>query len=296
MKKTNVTQIRNKSATSMQHLCGTDAASMPQIRYLYAPLLQKFRGNLNKNVAEMPQTWLPVEVSLLLRYEFCTLSTHTRYIFVAILLYCAARGTDEIPVDTAFLANALVVDARTVQKSILELENSNLLLERKKEKREKKHTEQTDEGGENGVVVCADFNSFSEPKAEAVNQNENKAVFNKSDSAANGKPSHLSRFSMEECLKYAKQSDGVKNPNALANNLYQTGNADAFIMAMLYPADLLAAERETFGDPTNFTNEPCAVCFGAKMSDVDGKGYRKCQHCKDERGKSTGFEPKGETE
>ena len=280
-----VTQIRRKSV-----------ADLPQIRYTFAPLLQKFRQNLNKNVADLPQTWLPIETSLLIRYEFAALSPQTRYVFLAILLYCGARGTDEVPMDVKFLANALAVDERLLKKSLDELEFSKLLLEREKERREKKPTEQTDGENENGVVVGADFNSFSEPKTKAENQTENKSVFNKSDSAVSGKPSHLSRFTMEECLKYALASDGVKNPNALANNLYQTGNADAFIMAMLYPAELLAAEHETFGDPTRFTNEPCAICFGAKMSDVDGKGYRKCQHCKDERGKSTGFEPKGENE
>jgi hypothetical protein len=280
-----VTQIRCKSV-----------ADLPQIRYTFAPLLQKFRQNLSKNVADSPQTWLPIETSLLIRYEFAALSPQTRYVFLAILLYCGARGTDEVPMDVRFLANALAVDERLLKKSLDELEFSKLLLEREKERREKKHTEQTDGENENGVVVGGNFNSFSEPKAEAENQTENKAVFNKSDSAVSNKPSHLSRFTMEECLKYAKQSDGVKNPNALANNLYQTGNADAFIMAMLYPVDALAAERETFGDPTKFTDEPCSICFGAKMSDVDGKGYRKCVHCKDERGKSTGFEPKGESE
>jgi hypothetical protein len=275
-----VSQIRCKSV-----------ADLPQIRYTFAPLLQKFRQNLNKNVADLPQTWLPIETSLLIRYEFAALSPQTRYVFLAILLYCGARGTDEIPMDVKFLANALAVDERLLKKSLDELEFSKLLLEREKERKEKKHTEQTDEGGENGVVVGVDFKYFSEPK----NENKNKAVFNKSDSAVNDR-SHLSRFSMEDCLKYAKQSDGVKNPNALANNLYQTGNADAFIMAMLYPAELLAVERETFGEPTNFTNEPCAICFGAKMSDVDGKGYRKCEHCKNEKGNSTGLEPKGVSE
>ncbi len=289
-----------KSA-KLLHGCGAAAASVPHIRYLYAPLLQQFRGNLTKNVANSPQTWIPIECSLLVRYEFSTLSTHTRYIYVAILLYCGMRGTDEIPTDTAFLANALAVDARTIPKSLEELEKTKLLLERKKERREKEHPTQTDgddrNGAENGVGVVCDFKSFSGTKPEAASENESESESeNISDQKALESRSHRSRFTLEDCLKYAKQSDHVKNPNALANNLYQTGNGDAFIMAMLYPNEAKAEEAKIYGQPIGFTNEPCSICFGAKMSDVDNKGYRKCVHCKDERGKSTGFEPKGDNE
>ncbi len=157
----NKTKKSEIDAASVQHQYDTDAASVKQIRYLSAPLLQKFRANLNKNVANMPQTWLPMEVSLLIRYEFCTLSTHTRYIFVAILLHCAARGTDEIPVDTAFLANALAVDPRTIPKSISELENSKLLRERKTERAEGRDTDRQTEG------VSVNIKNLSENEDES---------------------------------------------------------------------------------------------------------------------------------
>ncbi len=165
---------------------------------------------------------------------------------------------------------------------------------RSDEKRTEENTPQQTQGATpdaKNVVVVGDFKSFSEPNTEAENQSEirSASVYQKEGAAVSG---HRSRFTLEECLKYARQSDGVKNPHALATNLFQTGNADAFIMAMLYPVEALAAERESFGEPTEFTNEPCSVCFGAKLADTDGKGYRKCSHCKDERGKSSGFEPR----
>ncbi len=65
---------------------------------------------------------------------------------------------------------------------------------------------------------------------------------------------------------------------------------------MLYPAKQEAIDREQFGESIKFLDEPCRVCFGAKMADADGKGFRACVHCKNERGKSTGFEREGESE
>lgn len=177
---------------------------------------------------------------------------------------------------------------------------------RTEQKRTQHNTPDEDENGraesgadaKNVVVVVGDFKSFSgteseaENEAENGNQNQAKTFGNKSDSAGEVNGS-VSRFSLEDCLKYARQSDGVKNPNALANNLHQTGKADAFIMAMLYPREAEAETAKIYGSPIGFTNDPCSICFGAKLSDTDGKGYRRCVHCKDERGKATGREPSG---
>lgn len=271
----------NKSATNLQQNCSKSAAELQQICYKSVPLLRKFRGYLKKEVANLPQTWLPIECSLLIRYEFATLSPQTRYIFVAILLYCGMRGIDEIPVDIGFLANALAVDARMLPKSLEELEISGLLLERKKEREEKeKDTDRQKEGAEARVSV----------DSENLFQNEEE---NEEKTADKIEPlPRSSQFPLEDVLRYVMKevADGkrIENPNALASQLHKTGQADAFIKASLYP-DQLALEQ--FGEPRRFTGEPCSVCFGAKMSDADGRGYRACVHCKNERGKSTGFEP-----
>ena len=96
-------------------------------------------------------------------------------------------------------------------------------------------------------------------------------------------------------MKYVElcKSDGetVKSPKALANHLFKTGEADSFIMATLYPAKQKEVDLQTFGEPRPFSAKPCSICYGAKMADVDDKGFRACQHCKNEKGKSTGFEP-----
>lgn len=284
------TKNSNKSAARSQRTRDEQATNARRTRYLYAPIMQKFRGYLKKDVANAPQIWMPIECNLLFRYEFAACSLQTRYLFVAILLYCGARGTDEIPVDIRFLSNALNADARTIGKSLEELEIIGLLAERKKERgferEDKKDTDRQKETDENGVSVDSE-NLFQN---ESENQSKNGLV--KKDS--NG---HLSQFTIEECLRYVEKcqskGDAIKNPKALATNLYQTGTADSFILSTLYPERAAEAEREVYGEPVQFTDEPCRVCFGAKMSDADGKGFRKCVHCQNERGKSTGFEPKG---
>lgn len=272
---TNVRQIRGESVTEP-----------PPVRYKTVPLLGKFRGYLRKEVANLPQTWLPIECSLLICYEFATLPPQTRYVFVAILLYCGARGIDEIPMDIRFLANALAVDDRTLAKSLEELEFCGLLIERKKEREDRK--EKTDRQKDENGGVCVDSPNLF--------QNESANDLSKNDSTAKVSPrKNLSQFSIEECLKYVElcKSDGetVKSPKALANHLCKTGDADAFIMATLYPEKQQAVDLQTFGAPRPFSDKPCSICYGAKMADVDDKGFRACQHCKNEKGKSTGFEP-----
>jgi hypothetical protein len=205
------------------------------------------------------------------------------------------RGIEEIPLDAKFMASALIIDERTLRKSLIELENAKLLLERKKDlKEEIEKNTQTDR--EN--CVCVDSQNLSQNEEQSQSENGLlKKDFAPSSSSGNSKHS---MYSIEECLKYVEvcQSKGesIQSPKALANHLHKSGEADSFIMATLYPAKQEEIDREQFGDPIKFTDEPCRVCFGAKMSDTDGKGFRACEHCKNERGKSTGLEPEGETD
>jgi len=103
-----------------------------------------------------------------------------------------------------------------------------------------------------------------------------------------------SRFSLAECLRYVQicvsEGENIKNPKGLASSLFQSGNSDAFILAALYPEQTKELEREKYGEPLRFSNEPCSVCFGAKLANPDGKGHRKCPNCIDEKGNATGFE------
>ncbi len=274
------TQNRSKSAATLQQNCNKSATKLQQICYKSVPILKDLRGYLRKDVANLPQIWMPIETNLIFRYEFATLSPQTRYIFVAILLFCGSRGVDEIPADTTFLASALNVDARMLKKSLEELEISGLLVERKKDREEKEQTDRQKESASARVSVNDEI--LSENEAE----NEEKEAVQKNGDG-NG-----SQFSLEECLRYVEEEvrkgATIQNANALAMKLYKTGQSDSFIKARLYPKE---AERDQYGDPTQFTDQPCSVCFGAKMADIEGKGYGKCPHCRNEKGEATGFEP-----
>ena len=158
--------------------------------------------------------------------------------------------------------------------------------------------------------MCVDdFNSFSE---EGESGNRSEEVLLKEDSASSsdtakifeiqkdGNAGHQSKFSIEECKRYvdAEIKDGasITNANALAMKLMKTGEADALIFNKLFPKEAAQFAAQNFGAPVKFSDEPCSACFGAKMADADGKGFRPCERCKNERGKSTGHEPEGETD
>lgn len=282
------TQKPRKNVANARRTRDEQATNARRTRYLFAPIMQNFRSYLRKDVANAPQIWLPIECNLIFRYEFAACSLQTRYIFVAILLYCGQRGIDEIPDDKRFLASALNADARTIEKAVQELENLKLLVERKKEREIRKDTDRQKESA--GARVSVDSENLSQTESE--NQSEEA---HKNGNSPNG---HLSQFTIEECLRYVETevSKGatIQSPKALATNLYKTGTADAFILATLYPEKAKEEEAKIYGEPIRFTSEPCTVCFGARLADVSGKGYAKCVHCKDERGQSTGYEPKGE--
>ncbi len=235
--------------------------------------------------------WIPIETSLLVRYEFASCSLQTRYILVAIVLFCGANGIEEIPLDARFMSSVLVADERTIQKSFDELISKNLLVERKEREIEKTQTDRKETPG-GGVSV--DFENISQTESE--NQNGLLKIV-PTTNGANGNSKH-SQFTIEECLRYVEacqaKGEAIQSPKALANHLHKSGDADAFIMATLYPAKQEEIDREQFGEPIQFLDEPCGVCFGAKMADADGKGFRACEHCKNERGKSTGLLRQGE--
>ena len=273
----------------------TNKSDSPQVRFLYVPYMRQMRDKLRKEYAKnTAQFWIPVETSLLSRYEFATLLPHSRYIYVAILLHCGGTGTEEIPTNTRFLANIFGVDERTIAKSLDELENAKLLVERKKE-REEKNTQTDRVDGDDSRVSMDSKNLFQN---ENQSENENGLV-NETSAKSSSEKKH-SIYSIEECRKYVEQckinGESIQSPNALANHLHKSGEADALITAMLYPENQEEIDARIFGEPKQFTDEPCAVCFGAKMEIVKDKGARACNHCKNERGKSTGLEPKkGET-
>jgi hypothetical protein len=269
----------------------TGACSSP-VRFAFVPIVREFRAHTQKNYARL---WIPIETSLLVRYEFASCSLQTRYLFVAIVLYCGANGLDEIPLDAKFMASVLVADERTVEKSFVELISKKLLVEREKREKRKEQTDRQDAAGA-GVLCVKSENLFQEIAEEEKTENENpllKIVLPGNESNGN----KHSLYSIEECLRYVEvcraKGEAIQSPKALANHLHKTGEADAFILATLYPEKARQEESKIYGEPVKFSADPCTVCFGARM-EITPRGARPCPHCRNERGKATGFEPERE--
>jgi len=281
---TTKTKKLNKSVARSPRIRSESVALSPHIRYAFAPMLHEFRKHTRKNEARL---WIPIETSLIFRYEFAALSPQTRYAFVAILLYCGANGIDEIPLDAKFMSNVLVVDERSLRKSFDELLFANLLQERSEREIRKEQTDRQER-------VSVDELNLSEIKEQSQN-----GLLKKELALVQSNGNKQSIYSIEECLRYVEvcqtKGEKIQSPKALANHLSKSGEADSFIMQTLYPEDLKAKDLLTFGLPKDFSDEPCTVCFGAKMADVDGKGFRACVNCINERGQSTGKEPEGKT-
>lgn len=264
--------------------------------------------------------WIKLHCAILDDYEFSAIADETKFHAVGLMLL-ASRLNNKFPDDARWLRTKINANSeinieklieigflevakdetivckskKTKDKSVKQLEKlCNTEQNRTEEKRTEHNTTQqsanveADEDAQSRVVVV-DFNSSQngKPKTEEDDKDSSSSV------------GASSMFSLADCLRYAEQSTNVINPAGLANNLFKTGSADSFILAKLYPekviAETIRQERETFGEPIQFTSNPCAVCFGARMADVGGKGFAKCVHCRNERGQSTGFEPQGET-
>lgn len=279
--KTRKVATKKRKATTKKENIDKNVPRSSPVRFAFVPIVQQFRKHTKKNDARL---WIPIETSLLVRYEFASCSLQTRYIFVAIVLFCGANGIDEIPLDAKFMSSVLVADERTITKSFEELLSKNLLLEREKEREEKKKTDRQT----NGVCV-SDFN-FSQDE----NQNQIKEVFNNGLTDANGN-GNKSAFNPQQIQEYLNicinRGDSIQNPAGLAKHLLKSGDSDSFIRAVLHPERLTEIEQVVYAEPIPFTDLNCSVCFGAGMADADGKGYRSCLHCKNERGTSTGLEP-----
>jgi hypothetical protein len=156
----------SKTKTIRREIVSESTANAHE-KMLIVPLFNKFRAQVRREfAADSAANWIPVECSLLIRYEFAACSLPTRYIFVAILLLCGLRGSDKIPANTRYLANALAADERAVKKALAELIRANLLSEIERFEREEMKDTQTQKE-QSGVSV--DFINSFEEKTENEN-------------------------------------------------------------------------------------------------------------------------------
>ena len=249
--------------------------------------------------------WIKLQCSLLDDYDFAALKDETKFHAVALMLL-ASRLNNKFPDDEKWLRSKINANCKINLQKLIEIGFLTIIKNPFNVRKSKKINDELVNGFEkfrnleqnrteenikehitthetNGLM-CEIDNSFQD-KAEAGNH------LSKEISAQDR---NLSKFSIEECKRYAEEckqrGDNITNPSGLANKLFKTGTADAFIMQMLYPE---RAASETFGAPVRFTDEPCVICLGAKMANNNGKGFSKCNACKNERNHSTGLKPEG---
>lgn len=266
--------------------------------------------------------WIKLYCSILEDYDFARLPDETKFHAVGLMLL-ASRSNNKFPEDEVWLRAKINAEKEINLEVLLEIEFLEVISDKKGAKTDenfngkratnaRKSKKTKDESA--SATFQADENRASAEHSrteenkthieqtrgdDSTSPEEEKAVRVNFENQAktNG---HLSQFSLDECLKYVRiceaKGEPIKNAKGLANHLYKTGDSDAFILATLYPEKREEAEREIYGEPRKFTDEPCAVCFGSKMEVVEGKGARTCPNCKNERGQSTGKQPEGEKE
>lgn len=264
--------------------------------------------------------WIKLYCSILEDYDFARLPDETKFHAVGLMLL-ASRSNNKFPEDEVWLRAKINAEKEINLERLLEIRFLEVVSDKKGEERNenfngKRTTNARKSKKTKDEFASATFqNEKSCDSAEHSRTEENKTHTEQTRAAlspddvkdekavrvnlensakTNG---HLSQFSLDECLKYVRicesKGEPIKNPKGLANHLYKTGDADAFILATLYPDKCEEAEREIYGEPRKFSDEPCAVCFGSKMEVVSGKGARNCPNCKNERGHSTGKQPVG---
>lgn len=244
--------------------------------------------------------WIKLYCSILDDYEFAQIPDETKFHAVGLMLL-ASRLNNRFPEDEPWLRQKINANSEINLKLLLEI--GFLVPIKGSRSNEKKTFNACKSLKKQGKSVTQNKNLRS---VEQNTTEENITEHNTTEHAAavsvdsenfsqNGFNGHKSKFSIEECFQYVgicqTKGEDIKNPKGLANHIYKTGEADAFILATLYPDKQSEVEKIRYGEPRQFSDKPCKVCFGAKMADANGKGFRKCEHCRDEKGISTGFEP-----
>ncbi len=265
--------------------------------------------------------WIKLYCSILEDYDFARLPDETKFHAVGLMLL-ASRSNNKFPEDEVWLRAKINAEKEINLEVLLEIEFLEVISDKKGAKKDENFDGKRTTNARKSKKTKDEFASatFQEAKscasAEHSRTEENKTHTEQTRAAlspddvkdetavrvnfenqakTNG---HLSQFSLDECLKYVRiceaKGEPIKNAKGLANHLYKTGDSDAFILATLYPEKREKAEREIYGEPRKFSDEPCAVCFGSKMEVVVGRGARPCPNCKNERGQNTGKQPEGE--
>lgn len=269
--------------------------------------------------------WIKLYCSILEDYDFALLPDETKFHAIGLMLL-ASRSNNKFPADEVWLRAKINAKSEINLKLLLEIrflecvssENSckngknsgakNRVIGCKPNKTQgdlastlSESVHQTNENGASAEQKREEENrTHTQQKRGAVAPREENGAavrVNSKNLSQNGN-GHHSKFSLEDCFAYVRMCESkgepVKNAKGLANHLFKTGEADAFILATLYPEENRKKEIEIYGEPVKFTDLPCEVCFGSKMEIVEGRGARPCPNCKNEKGNSTGLKKKAD--
>ena len=271
---------------------------------------------------ERNPTWIKLYCSILDDYDFAQLPDETKFHAVGLMLL-ASRLNNKFPADEVWLRAKINAEKEINLEMLLEIRFLEAIPSEKGEKTdESSSTKRTanackSKKTKDDLASTTFKNEKSSASAEQSREEEKRThtqqrrgdsetppteeektavcVNSENPSQNNG---HLSVFSLEECFKYVEicksNGENITNPKGLATSLFENGKADAFILATLYPEENEKREIEIYGEPRQFSEEPCAVCFGSKMEVVKDKGARPCPNCKNEKGHATGKQPEGE--
>ncbi len=227
-------------------------------KYLKVRNFEKFQHYKQRN-----PPWIKIYSSMLDDYEFQQIADESKFHCVGLMLL-ASRLENVLPNDAFWLSHKIGAKTNIDIDLLIEINFLEFAETTVKEKA--------------SPVLCVNDVEITQPKQPPINHEKPPT-------------NHTSEFSMQDCLRYVETQSGVKNKHGLATHLHKTGDSDYLILAKLYPERLQVEDEKRFGPKREFTNEPCTVCFGGGMANIDGKGTRKCEHCRDEKGKSRKKEP-----
>jgi hypothetical protein len=207
-------------------------------------------------------------------------------------LYRLSRGwrSEECTVGLGALAKQCVMSKSSVQKSIGILVEKGLIedlgIGKKGDKDGKRYRvlpgttipprtilKDTIVNGESTIVPDTTVVSGT-IVPDTTNKNSNKDLINTHSNTENVRVG--SRFTIEECRKYAKHlqstGQGINNPGGYATTIHRTGEADMLIESFLHPEVTIPS--------SNLDTSQCPDCHGSGFyypKGVEG-GVARCKH------------------
>lgn len=167
--------------------------------------------------------------------------------------------------------NTILPDSETVESTAQETVKSTVEKRAKTVKSTVENCKVYSKKGRKTVKSTVAFKGITEPLKR---QSQSEPTTTEKTDVVVGKNGHLSKFSLEEILRYvdlcAAEGQTVKNRTGLANYLYESGEKDALISAKLFP------ENSEFTETEKTRAEALALLLDLQTEDPDAVlGFEK---------------------